>query len=84
MKTLDQVIEEELRELVQIIDMTSTKLIGPGDGPEMEKLAVEIMIWRMKSDSLTRFLCIVNGTTELDNLDQLVRDVAKKIGFAYE
>ena len=77
--TFEQFVESELRELVQLIDNTSTKLIGPDDGPEMKRLAVEILIWRLRDDYLR-----TNWPDAVKKLDEMVRDVAKKIGFEHQ
>lgn len=77
--TFEQFVESKLTELAQIIDNSSTKLIGPDDGPEMELLAVEILIWMLREDYIR-----TDWPPAAERLDKMVRDVAKKIGFAHE
>lgn len=85
MTEIEKIIEHDLRELVQLIDMTSKKLIGPGDGPEMELLAVEILIWKIKSDFFISLISTLTIERDPDQeIDRMVRKVAKEIGFAYE
>lgn len=40
-KSASETAEDMVADLVLIIDMESNKLMGPGDGPEMERIAIE-------------------------------------------